>query len=154
MQIDYNNPTDNEIRRIVAEARNAGKQIKILHDLTGKSIAEIRQICGMPKQVRKMYPKRGRPSSWNAEKIKYLYDHPNETAADLSKHLGVSQTAITSMRYQLGIKRVTIWTDDLIQKLTIAYRNGFKATKIAEMLDMDLYDVQKKITAMRAANKI
>ena len=154
MQIDYNNPTDNEIRRIVSEAADAGEQIKILRDLTGKSIDELRQICGMPKEIRKRHYRRGRPGFWDEAKIKYLYDHPNEKAADIAKHFGVSQTTITSMRYQLGIKKVTIWSDDLIQKLTVAYRNGLKAKKIAELLDMDLYDVQKKIIAMRASKKL
>ena len=119
MQIDYTNPTDNEIRRIVAEALDAGEQIRILHDLTGRSVGELRQICSMPKEIRKRHYRKGRPGFWDEEKIKYLYDHPNETAANLSKHFGVSQTAVTSMRYQLGIKRIDLWTDDLIRKLTV-----------------------------------
>lgn len=154
MQIDYTNPTDNEIRRIVSEAADAGEQIKILRDLTGKSIDELRQICGMPKQIKKRHYRRGRPGFWDEQKIKYLYVHPNEKCQDVAKKFGVSCAAITSMRYQLGIKRVSIWSDDLIQKLTLAYRNGLKAAKIADMLDMDLYDVQKKIIAMKAAKKL
>lgn len=154
MQIDYNNPTDNEIRRIVAEALDAGEQVKILRHLTGKSIDEIRQICGMPKEIKKRHYRKGRPGFWDKDKIKYLYDHPNETAASLSKHFGVSQTAVTSMRYQLGIKKVTVWSEDAIRKLTLAYRNGLKPAKIAEMLDLDLYAVQKKIIAMKAAKKL
>ena len=155
MNIDYNNPTDNEIRRIVAEACDATAQIYIIHDLTGKSVDEIREICGMPaaKKKKRGYG-RGRPKRWTMEKIQYLYDHPNEKCQDIAKKLDMSASSVTSMRYQLGIKQISVWTDDLIEKLTIAYRNGLRASQIAKLLDMDLYAVQKKIIAMRACKKL
>ena len=155
--INYNNPSDDEIRRIVKEAHDAGEQKKILHHFTGKSVDELRQICGMPKQVKKRHYGRGRPKHWDEQKIKYLYDHPNETAANLAKHLGVSENAVTSMRYQLRIKRVSIWTDELLGKLIKARKCGMTPTKIALLLDTDgitPYEVQKKIISMKNAKKL
>lgn len=154
MQIDYTNPTDNEIRRIVSEALVPADQIKILHDFTGRPIQELREICGMAPKTKAKHYKRGRPGFWNDEKVQYLYEHPNEKCQDLAKRFGVSCAAVASVRHQLGIKQVSIWTDDLVAKLTLAYRNGLRAKKIAELLDMDLYEVQKKIIAMKQTKKL
>ena len=153
--INYNNPTDNEIRRIVAEALEPEQQVVILSELTGRSEADIRSICGMkPPKMTCTTRKKGRPSVWDDEKKQYLYDHPDESCHEIAKKFGVSYSSVTSMRYNLGIIQTSIWTEDLIEKLILAYQNGLRALQISKLLDVDHYEVQKKITSLKMSKKL
>lgn len=154
MQIDYNQPTDNEIRRIVSQALNATEQIKILHDLTGRSKAELRELCGIKLKKSKRGYTVGRPSMWTDAKIQYLIDHPNEKCQDIADKLGLSLASVTSKRHQLGIKRVTVWNPRTVDQLTTAYYAGLRASKIAKLLNLDTFTVQKKITSLKGNGKL
>lgn len=154
IMINFNNPTENEIRRLVNEAADPNNQITIIADLTGKSKIEIRKICGMKTPEKKKYSNRGRPSNWTEEKIAYLYDHPDESAQSIADKLCISSSAVSSMKYQLGIKKTSTWTDEQTMKLIEAYERGLRGLKIAKMLKMDLPKVQKKIVSLRYAGRI
>lgn len=158
MQIDYTNPTDNEIRRIVRDAADPISQIRILAQLTGKGTNKIREICyGIKVDASTVKGKKGRPSVWTDEKVQYLFDHPNDKIEDIAAHFGVSYNSVGTMRRRLGIVRESPWTDELEDKVTKAYRCGVKPAKISKMLDVEgitPYEVRKKVGYMKTLGKI
>lgn len=155
--INYNNPTNNEIRRIVAAALDPVEQVKILAQLTGKGEDEIRGICGMPPKTKKVrYYKRGRPNRmWTEAEEDYLRDHRNDKLKDQAAALGRCIQVIYEKRRQLGIKSDTVWTPEVVDKLVDLYTNrGYRAKMISQELKLNLYEVQKKIIAMRKAGRL
>lgn len=153
--INYNNPTDNEIRRIVAAALDPVEQVKIISQLTGKSEDLIRDICDMKPRQKKKHYKRGRPNRmWTEDEEQYLRDHRNDKLKDQAAALGRCIQVIYEKRRQLGIKSDTIWTAKVVDKLIELYNKGYRAKLISVELGLNLYDVQKKIIAMRKAKKL
>lgn len=156
MRIDYTNPTDNEIRRIVAEALDPSSQVEILSQMSGKTVDEIRRICGMKPKKKVKHEKSGRPRrKWTEAEENYLREHRNDKLRDQAAALGRSKQVIYEKRKQLGIKSDTVWTQEVVNKLVDLYTNrGYRAKLISEELKLNLYEVQKKIIAMRKAKKL
>ena len=157
MQIDYNNPTDNEIRRIVKNSADPISQIRILAQLTGRKPDEIRAICGGISTPLTFKAKKGRPSLWTEEMIQYLFDHPNESIKDIADRFKLTYSAVSTMRRRLGITRSNLWTNELVAKLTTAYNCGFKPAKISKMLGLDWitpHEVSKKVYSLKQAGKL
>ena len=159
MQIDYNNPTDNEIRRIVKEAADPSEQVKILAHLTNRDESVIRKICGMKGKgasSQSSYKrKRGRPNKpWSDEEIAYLYENRNVPLEEQAKALGRCRMSVVNKRNELNIVRLTVWSKDRVDELQRLYKTGLRATAIGEIMGFDTYTVVKKINALRHAKKL
>lgn len=103
--INYSNPTDNEIRRIVAEALDPVAQIEILSQFTGKEVDDIRSICGMkPKKAGTVYKSR-KIRYWTDEEIDYLFEHRNKPIKEQAEALKRNKSVISAKRKELGINR-------------------------------------------------
>lgn len=152
--INFNNPTENEIRRLVKEAADPDTQIAIIADLTGKSKIEIRKICGMKSPKTGESSNKGKYVKWTSNKVQYLIDHPNEPCQIIAEKMGLSYNSVRSKRSQLGIKRVSIWTDELTEELIKQYNNGRKAAQIAQNMHIDYNEVQKKIAYLKKTKEL
>ena len=118
--IDYQNITDNEIKRIVSCAANPAAQVLILKDLTGKSLADIKRACGMiaEGEAPSGENKWGR---WSDKEIDYLHANADIPLEKQAEKLGRSIAGITNMRRKLGIISKSGWSEADKKKLISLY---------------------------------
>lgn len=137
--------TDGEIRASYRQAKYPDEQIKILAQLTGKSVREIKKIIGLPVKDETI-----KHSRWTEEEEKFLKDNINLSDKKIGKILGRSKAAVEKKRNSLKIvKRTHTWSEEEINKLCRAYNSGVSVKKISELLGKSKESVYSKIYQLK-----
>ena len=148
--IDYQNITDNEIKRIVACAADPAAQVLILRDLTGKSIAYIKRAAGMILTAEdKLREEKEKKWGWSEADIQYLRDNPEMTIRELAAALGKTADMTWKMKAKLGITKMPRWNDKTTNELIRLYRSGVKPRTISKLLERSYGSVTGKLGQLK-----
>ena len=155
--IDYQNITDNEIRRIVSCAADPAAQVQILADLTCKKVTDIKKIAGVPlteKEEREMDEvKLKKPYThkwgWSDAEIRFLLDNPDMKNKDIRLALGRSFSSIAVMRSKLGIKKNSGWSEEETNKLIELLGAGLSLGEAAAAMDRKYGSIAGKVQQLR-----
>ena len=154
--IDYQNITDNEIKRIVACAADPAAQVLILKDLTGKSVADIKRAAGMPltEEDKASEECLNKWRGWSESDIQYLKDNEEKSLREQAAELGRSVAGIYNMRRNLGIVTKPTWDKRSTDRLIRLYNKGLPQKEIAEKMGKTLGSVTGKISYLKQQNKL
>ncbi len=148
--IDYQNITDNEIRRIVSQAADPSAQVKILRDLTGKTIPYIKRAAGIKLSAEdKLIEENGKRWGWREADIEFLKDNPRMPLKELAANLGKDVSVIERKRRQLGINLKVNWTKKEINRLIKLYKQDLKKCDIATKLGKTPGSIKYQLRRLR-----
>lgn len=154
--IDYQNITDNEIKRIVACAADPAAQVLILRDLTGKTVPDIKRAAGMllTEEDKASEECLNKWRGWSKSDIQYLKDNKEKSLREQAAKLGRSVAGIYNMRRNLGIVTQAKWDKKTTDKLIRLYKKGVTRHEIAKKLGKTYGSVAGKIGYLKEQNKL
>ena len=154
--IDYQNITDNEIKRIVACAADPAAQVLILKDLTGKTVPDIKRAAGLPftEEDKLSEESSNKWRGWSESDIQYLKDNKEKSLREQASDLGRTVSGIYNMRRNLGIVTKPTWDKKTTDKLIRLYKEGVTQREIAKKLGKTFGSVVGKIAYLREQNKL
>lgn len=154
--IDYQNITDNEIKRIVACAADPAAQVLILADLTCKTVPDIKRAAGLPLTEEDKLSEEcsNKWRGWSESDIQYLKDNKEKSLSEQASDLGRTVAGIYNMRRNLGIVTKFAWDKKTTDKLIRMYKKGIDQHVIAEKLGRSYGSVTGKISYLKQQNKL
>ena len=156
--IDYQNITDNEIKRIIACAADPVAQVQILADLTGKKESDIKRIVGMKltekEEREERKTKEKNKYGWSDAEIMFLLDNPGMRNEDLCEALGRSQSAVAVMRSKLGLRKTSGWSEGDTQELIRLLDMGKNLRQISCEMGRKYGSVQGKVQQLKEKGMI
>ena len=154
--IDYQNITDNEIKRMVACAADPAAQVLILADLTGKTVPDIKRAAGIPlaEEDKLSEESSNKWRGWSESDIQYLKDNKEKSLSEQASDLGRTVSGIYNMRRKLGIVTKATWDKKTTDKLIRLYKEGVTQREISKKLGKTFGSVVGKIAYLKEQNKL
>lgn len=144
--------TDGEIRASYRQAKYPEEQIKILSQLTTKSIAEIKEICGL-----KVDKKDGRYWGWTDDDIEYLKANYHLPDREIGKVLNKNAQAVRNKRQKLGLPgcgEKARWTPAEIAFVINGYNYGMKQKDMAKYIGRSTECIAAKIHQLKVKKQL
>ena len=143
--------TDGEIRASYRQAKYPREQIQILAQLTCKSVSEIKQICGIEDMPRR------KKWGWSKEDVEFVKANTNLTNRQVADALNKDINHVRALRKKLKLSNVRIrriWTEQEIEFIVNARKNGLNYDDIAKYLERPVASVYAKTYELRQKGRL
>ena len=148
--------TEGEIRASYRQAKYPKQQIRILSQLTNKSIADIKRICGL-KVNKSDEAAIGMRGTWSKEEIEYLKANHHLSTKELASRLGKTIDMIAYKRRSLKLpkkKKGVKWTPEDVAFLINAVNDGTGYKDIAKYLGRSPESVASEMYQLKIKGRL